>query len=128
IDSRRERAMSMDTARWEKIQALFHNAADLPKAEQRAHVEREAGGDSTLVDDVLNLLAEDARGSSMLERDVAHVAKQMLGAESSLVLPSGQFGPYRISAVLGEGGMGVVYLATRDDLGSVAAIKILRDA
>ena len=30
--------------------------------------------------------------------------------------------------MLGEGGMGVVYLAERDDLGSLAAIKILRDA
>ncbi|HYU37206.1 MAG TPA: serine/threonine-protein kinase, partial [Gemmatimonadales bacterium] len=29
---------------------------------------------------------------------------------------------------LGQGGMGVVYLAEREDLGSVAAIKILRDA
>lgn len=118
----------MDTARWERIQALFHGAADLPEGEQRAHVEREAGGDVALVEDVLNLLAEDLRGSSMLDRDVAHVAQQMLGAESSHVLPSGQFGPYRIDSVLGEGGMGVVYLATRDDLGSVAAIKILRDA
>ncbi len=39
-----------------------------------------------------------------------------------------RFGPYRIIDVLGEGGMGVVYLAERDDLGSVAALKILRDA
>jgi serine/threonine-protein kinase len=39
-----------------------------------------------------------------------------------------RFGPYRIRRVLGEGGMGVVYLAEREDLHSVAALKILRDA
>jgi eukaryotic-like serine/threonine-protein kinase len=38
------------------------------------------------------------------------------------------FGPYHIARTLGEGGMGVVYLAERQDLGSVAAIKVLRDA
>ena len=43
-------------------------------------------------------------------------------------LPRTEFGPYRLEAVLGEGGMGVVYLAERSDLGSRAAIKILRDA
>ena len=43
-------------------------------------------------------------------------------------LPLADFGPYRITRLLGEGGMGVVYLARRDDLDSVAAIKILRDA
>ena len=39
-----------------------------------------------------------------------------------------RFGPYRIIGTLGEGGMGVVHLGVRDDLGSRAAIKILRDA
>src|SRR5690606_19399888 len=43
-------------------------------------------------------------------------------------LPVNAFGAYRITEVLGEGGMGVVFLAERADLGSAAAIKILRDA
>ena len=61
---------------------------------------------------------------SLLDRDVAAVAGEMLAPS----LAGRRFGPYRLRELLGEGGMGVVYLAERDDLGNVAAIKILRDA
>src|SRR6185436_15014327 len=74
------------------------------------------------------LLAEDARGGSMLDRGVASVAQKMLDGATAYTPASDRFGPYRLTRVLGEGGMGVVYLAERDDLGSLAAIKILRDA
>ncbi len=116
-----------DPARWEQIQALFHAAADLPEAEQRALLEREGGSDATLVAEVLALLKEDAAAGSLLDRDLGGVADQML--EQGGEFPaSGEFGPYRIQRILGEGGMGVVYLAERPDLGSLAAIKFLRDA
>ncbi|MGH7711819.1 MAG: serine/threonine-protein kinase [Gemmatimonadaceae bacterium] len=39
-----------------------------------------------------------------------------------------EFLPYRITAPLGEGGMGVVFLAEREDVGMQVAIKLLRDA
>ena len=42
--------------------------------------------------------------------------------------PDRTLGPYRLRELLGEGGMGVVYLAGRADLGNLVAIKILRDA
>src|SRR5208282_635297 len=47
---------------------------------------------------------------------------------ASSPLPFKDFGPYRIVRAIGEGGMGIVYLAEREDLGSQVAIKILRDA
>jgi len=118
----------MDSTRWERIQALFHEAAERPAPERLAFLKSASGDDEQLVADVQALLEEDTRGSSLLDRDVSQVASQMLGPAAAHSLPSEVFGPYRMRAVLGEGGMGVVYLAEREDLGSLVAIKVLRDA
>src|SRR5437867_6673553 len=118
----------MDAARWERIQVLFHEVADLPGPAQRAFLETECRDDPALMAEVLGLLEEDARGESLLDRDVANVAGQVLEQGIPPALLDQDFGPYRMQRMLGEGGMGVVYLAERADLGSVAAIKILRDA
>jgi eukaryotic-like serine/threonine-protein kinase len=117
--------MKRDAERWERIQALFHAALEMPEPEQASFVRGECGQDEELATDVLALLEEDARGGSLLDRDLARVAHEMLDSARSLVQ---QVGPYRVVGVLGEGGMGVVYLAEREDLGSRAAIKMLRDA
>ncbi|HEX5437703.1 MAG TPA: serine/threonine-protein kinase, partial [Gemmatimonadaceae bacterium] len=118
----------MDAERWDRIQRLFHRALDQPAGERHAFVNAECGNDPALSADVLALLDEDARGGSLLDRDMAQVARGMLDAAIPPSVAERAFGPYRVSAVLGEGGMGVVYLGRRVDLGSVAAIKLLRDA
>lgn len=117
----------MESARWERIQSLFHGAADQPESARRTFLAAECGDDPSIVADVLALLDEDARGSSLLDRDLAQVAHQVLDGSSS-ARPVQAFGPYRIRELLGEGGMGLVYLAERTDLGSLVAVKILRDA
>jgi serine/threonine-protein kinase len=117
----------MDAERWGVVQRLFHEALERPPAERRAFLEGAAPGDPTLVADVLRMLAADAQQGSPLDRELAQVAEQVLRVDTA-ELPLTDFGPYRITKLLGEGGMGVVYLARRSDLGSVAAIKILRDA
>jgi serine/threonine protein kinase len=118
----------MDTARWQKIQTLFHKASDIPETEQRIFLESECADDPTLVSQVIILLEEDARGSSVLDGGIAELAHQILSDPAAPSLPFKQFGPYRIVRPIGEGGMGIVYLAEREDLGSQVAIKILRDA
>jgi serine/threonine-protein kinase len=59
---------------------------------------------------------------------VAFTAEAILGRLDEAQLGRQLFGPYRLIRILGEGGMGVVYLADRADLGAQAAIKILPDA
>jgi len=118
----------MDSVRWQKIQALFHEAADLPAHQQEAFLREKCGDDSALLAQVASLLREDAEGNSLLERDVAQVAQDVLGDGMPTAPTIEQFGRYQIKRVLGAGGMGIVYLAEREDLGSQVAIKILRDA
>jgi eukaryotic-like serine/threonine-protein kinase len=117
----------MDRGRWDKVQSLFHDAVALPESERLPYLRSVCNGDEELVSEVMALLEEDARGASLLDRDVSEVAQQILN-DSGDSLPFKEFGPYRIQKRLGEGGMGVVYLAERKDLGSLVAIKILRDA
>jgi serine/threonine protein kinase/tetratricopeptide (TPR) repeat protein len=124
----RVQGLKMDSTRWDRIQTIFHGAADLPKSQQRAYLESACAGDETLAADVQALLDEDAKSSSLLDRDMADVAHEVLDDPHSRALPFKEFGPYRFVRLLGEGGMGVVYLAERTDLRSLVAVKVLRDA
>ncbi len=117
----------MESARWDQIQAVFHAVADLPEPDRHAAVQTACGEDSGLAADVLALLEEDAHRASLIDRDLGDLAHRTLDP-SFATHHLDAFGPYRVRAVLGEGGMGVVYLAERRDLGSLVAIKVLRDA
>jgi len=118
----------MDSTRWERVQSLFHRSADLPRQEQLAFLKSECGGDESLQADVLSMLDQDANPGSLLDLGVIQIADEVFSTGASSVLPDKQFGSYHLIRVLGEGGMGVVYLAERKDLGSQVAIKVLRDA
>jgi len=117
----------MDAARWQRIQGLFHEAADLPPDARQAFL-RQSCGDDALRAEVEAMLDEDARAASLLDGGLADLAQRIAGGQASASFAGKDFGPYRIVKELGEGGMGGVYLAERHDLGSLVAIKILRDA
>jgi eukaryotic-like serine/threonine-protein kinase len=118
----------MNGDRWERMQALFHQAADLPITEQRQFLESVCGADRQLMAEVSAMLEEDQRETSVVDRGLAHSAKHLFSITDPLSSQAKEIGPYHLLRVLGEGGMGVVYLAERKDLGNMVAIKVLRDA
>jgi eukaryotic-like serine/threonine-protein kinase len=118
----------MDELRWSRVQALFHTALDRPPEERLDLLRASCDGDDQLIADVVALIDADGAGSPWLDRGVGHAAASILTEPDASGFPPNAFGLYQIKRVLGEGGMGVVYLAERSDLGSQAAIKILRDA
>jgi eukaryotic-like serine/threonine-protein kinase len=116
----------VDAAQLSRIQALFHEAADLAPTEQQAFARSACGEDRELLGHLLSMLDEDAQGGSLLDGNIAQVAHDVLAEDSRFPRGLPNFGPYRIQRVLGEGGMGIVYLAERDDLQTQVAIKVLR--
>ncbi len=116
----------MNSQRWERVQALFHDALEMPASERTGFLHQASAGDGELESQVNAMLEEDARGNSVLDAELAHVADDLLTRPSAGTQRT--FGPYRLGKLLGEGGMGVVFLAERDDLKSLVAVKILRDA
>jgi tetratricopeptide (TPR) repeat protein len=116
----------MDAARWEQLQTLFHAATALSRADRAAYLTARAADAPDLIAELTAMLEEDERADSILHRGLAGAASDVLGDDA--VLPPGEFGAYRPVRLLGEGGMGIVYLGERADLQSRAAIKVLRDA
>jgi serine/threonine protein kinase/tetratricopeptide (TPR) repeat protein len=117
----------MDEERWQQVQEIFSRTADLPEETQPRAVMEMCAGDASLQEEVLALLEEDRRANPLLDSSLDERARAMLdfGALPSLIQQ--QIGPYRLLELLGEGGMGVVYLAERTDIGGRVAIKLLRD-
>ena len=116
----------MDSARWEHIQSIFHEVVDLDAADRQARLVALCGEDLTLRREVEAMIDGDTRGAPIVDRTLGGVAGDLVGARHPL--PTHTFGAYRLTAFLGEGGMGVVYRGERADLDGVAAIKVLRDA
>jgi len=115
----------MESPRWTRMQALFHEAVAKASAERHAFLQSACEDDPSLIEEVLSMLTEDDTGDSLLDRGLPEIAYEMVGTD---LPPSQAFGPYRLQRILGEGGMGVVWLAERADVGNLVAIKFLPHA
>jgi serine/threonine protein kinase/tetratricopeptide (TPR) repeat protein len=116
----------MNPERWQRVEELFLTVADCPAAEREAYLTRVCGGDEELRHEVLSLLARDTN-EDFIEKPIADVAIG-LSSEPSVDAVGKRIGPYRLTRLIGRGGMGAVYEAVRDDaqFQQQAAIKLIK--
>ncbi|MBP7146525.1 MAG: serine/threonine protein kinase [Acidobacteria bacterium] len=114
--------------RFAAAREVFDELADLEPAAQRRRLDALREQDHALASSVAALLAADRAAGSFLE-DSAPAWIAAAGAEAAAADGAAQaIGPYRTLALLGQGGMGEVYLAERTDgqFEQRVALKVLK--
>ena len=112
----------------ERLAELVEDAFELECAERDAFLAQACGDDVELRAEVEALLQEEERAAKLMSASAAEFAAELLrdDAITGELSPGKMLGDYRITCLLGEGGMGEVYLAHDTNFGRQVAIKLVR--
>lgn len=113
----------MSSDRWEQAAALFEEALELPPEERDRLLLARCENDGALLERVRGMLRADARGSPLLDATPDDLATAV--AVEGPRFEGRRIGPYVVRRVLGRGGMGIVCLAEREDVGKQVALKLV---
>jgi serine/threonine protein kinase len=112
----------------ERLAELVEHAFELEAAERSAFLAQACGTDVELRAEVEALLGEQGRAAKLMNAPAAEFGATLLHPdEDAGELRAGEMlGDYRIISLLGEGGMGEVYLADDTHFGRQVAIKLIK--
>jgi serine/threonine-protein kinase len=115
-----------DRERWARLESVFLHALGLPTAERAAYLEEACGDDVALRREVEAVLAGHAAAGGDDTPD--RLLTRSHAPSSPQLAPGDRLGAWRIEALIGRGGMGEVYRASRADshYEQQVAIKVLR--
>jgi hypothetical protein len=119
----------MTAERWQKATGLFQQLLEIDSGGWERHIDAVCGGDEVLRSDVERLLKHHVGASGFLETSLTALDAVRKAAGKETCFRSGDvvINRFRIVRFTGKGGMGEVYEAVDDAIGSVrVALKTIR--
>lgn len=106
----------------ERLETLFHEALSLPPDQRSAFLAQACGNDAKLQGELQQMIDDADRAEAMFGGAIGRLAATITPMEGIRV------GPYKLIRRIGEGGMGVVFLASRaeGDFEQQVAIKFVQ--
>ncbi|MBP1597417.1 MAG: pknH 1 [Acidobacteria bacterium] len=115
----------MNPERWQQLKDLFYQAAEQDPARRAEFLSRACAGDPALREEVESLLAAHDGSDTFLEQPAREAPAEPVLETADESLSGQKLGPYSVIRKIGQGGMGVVYLAEDTRLKRQVAIKAL---
>ena len=115
------------TLDWLRVKDLFARAMDQPDDQRDRFLQIECAGDDELLHELRSLFAAQS-APDRIGPVMPNVLTPMLDAAENTPCIDERIGPYRLLRLLGEGGMGRVFLAERADgqFHHQVALKLIR--
>jgi eukaryotic-like serine/threonine-protein kinase len=115
------------SSRWELIDQILDELLDSPSSEKDDILNRRCGADNSLRLEVEKLLAATVKAADFMEVSAVDSESQLLDLEAAGSLIGRRVGKYRLLKLIGSGGMGKVFLASRTDkeFRKTVAVKVV---
>ncbi len=115
----------MTPERWKKLDALFHEALEFQGEARAVHLAKRCGADKQLRQEAERLIAAHELEDSFIDSPIFGEPVGLTNEEGNDSPIGRRIGPYSIVSLLGQGGMGKVYLAEDIRLERKVALKML---
>lgn len=109
----------------QEIEEIFHLAMEVRPEERSGYLDHACSDDQHLRHEVDSLISAYESDSGMFDEGAVTLAMKVLGSSSADSMTGKEVGPYKILNLLGQGGMGAVYLAENRRVNKKVALKFL---